>query len=100
MCRHFAPGQPPNECLHDRAEPPVEKKVANFCDYFVPRPGAFDEVEGAQKSEAKSKLDALFGGGEGGEDADRPDPLEEKPADERGADKDDLRSKLDDLFDD
>jgi hypothetical protein len=38
-----------------------EKERPNFCDWFKPRPGAFDSVGAAAESAAKSAADALFG---------------------------------------
>lgn len=91
MCKWYAPGRP-QDCDHDRADPPVEKEAANFCDYFAPTPKAFDRDEAAEKSVAKSKAAALFGLGDDAEEAGET-PL--------AADKDEnLRSKLDVLFDD
>lgn len=87
MCRWYSPGRPVN-CDHDRAEPPVEKEIANFCEFFSPTFGSFVASEAERKGAARSKFDALFGDGES----------EDQPAAEEG--KDDLRSKLDDLFDD
>lgn len=91
LCRWYAPGRPA-DCDHDRADPPVEKESANFCEYFAPLTGAFAEEEGRKKAGAKSKLDSLFGedsGEDGGENAE-----------EDGESGDDVRSKLDDLFKD
>ncbi len=93
MCRWYAPGRP-QDCDHDRAEPPVEKESANFCEYFSPSRTAFDREEASGKNAAQSKAAALFGDVEETEDSDDPDS--DKPADKA----DDARSKLDDLFDD
>lgn len=97
MCRWYAPGRPA-DCDHDRADPPVEKESANFCDYFSPIAGAYAEEEGRRKSGAKSKLDSLFGdaGDEGdgaGDGAESTDQDDDSP-------DDDVRSRLDDLFKD
>ena len=92
MCRWFAPGRP-QDCDHDRAEPPVEKASANFCEFFSPSTRAFDADDASERSAARSRADALFGDDAG--DSGEPDgdaPL-------RGGD-DNLKSKLDDLFDD
>lgn len=85
LCRWYAPGRP-GDCDHDRAEPPVEKESANFCEYFAPTAGSFVSSEAQQKAAARSRFDALFGDGDG------------QPSADDG--EDDLRSKLDDLFDD
>ena len=46
-------------------EPTVEevraKDQANFCDYFKPRPGAFDAGKLDAAAQARSELDKLFG---------------------------------------
>jgi len=88
MCRFYAPGRP-QDCEHDRAEPPVEKEGANFCEYFAPALETFQSADGQRKDAAKSKFAALFG-------------EEEANGDHEDVDKDpdDPRSKLDDLFDD
>lgn len=91
MCRWYAPGRP-GDCDHDRAEPPVEKENANFCEYFSPI-NAYVKSESERKDSAKSKFASLFGesGGEDGSDENEGarEPRESDP-----------RSKLDDLFDD
>ena len=89
MCRWYAPGRP-GDCDHDRADPPVEKENANFCEYFAPMVDAYASAEGRRKQDAQSRFDSLFGDGEAGSRADEDSP---------GAD-DDLQSRLDDLFKD
>lgn len=93
MCRHYAPSRP-GDCDHDRADPPVHKEGANFCDYYKPKFGAFEEEEGKRKSEAKSQFDALFGedSGDAGEEDDS------REGDRKSSPDDEIRSKLDDLF--
>ncbi len=89
MCQHYAPSRPA-ECDDDRADPPVIKESANFCEYFSP---AFDTYESAQadrKKDAESELAALF---------DK--EVEEDPSkDPAPSGQDDVRSKLDALFKD
>lgn len=34
-CRHFAPGRP-NDCIEPMAERVLDKKRANFCEFFDP----------------------------------------------------------------
>jgi hypothetical protein len=91
MCRWYAPGRP-SDCDHDRADPPVEKESANFCEFFSPLTGAFAEEEGRKKAGARTKLDSLFG-----EDAEEDSPEE---SDSGAGQEDDARSRLDDLFKD
>lgn len=38
-----------------------DKERANFCDWFKPRPGAFDTAGAATEAAAKSLADSLFG---------------------------------------
>lgn len=90
MCRHYMPEKRPY-CDHERAEPPVEKESANFCDYFKPT-NRFSEKDTARSDQAKSELDALFGGD--AIDVTETDDVFDAP------DEDDPLNKLNDLFDD
>lgn len=92
MCKWYAPGRP-NDCDHDRADPPVEKESANFCDYFAPATGTYAEREGERKQHAKSKFAALFD-----EDQDEDTPADDTDGEDE--EQNTLRSKLDDLFKD
>jgi hypothetical protein len=49
-------------CREPIAEEVKDKEHANFCDYFKPRPGAYSDAGIAAATQAKSQLDALFGG--------------------------------------
>lgn len=60
MCRFYAP-QYTSKCSHDRAEPAREIDIANFCQHFRLRHGAYAGGADAT-SQARSELDALFGG--------------------------------------
>ena len=90
LCRHYlADGV--SSCDHERAEPPVHKEGANFCDYFRPNPDAYEPTSESRHARAKANLDALFGNdqGEPNEGEDKAvDPIEQDPA----------RRRLDDLF--
>lgn len=89
MCRHYEPDRRPY-CGHERAEPPVEKESANFCDYF--KPANRYESEGTEMAgRARHNLAALFG--------ESPDPDATSAPDDHGH-ADHPRSRLDDLFDD
>lgn len=90
MCRWYAPGRP-GDCDHDRADPPVEKENANFCDYFVPT-NAYMKDEGERKAAARSRFADLFG-----EDSQE---AQDDISDLDAGDDPELRSKLDDLFKD
>ncbi|MBO6701994.1 MAG: hypothetical protein JJ921_06615 [Pseudomonadales bacterium] len=90
MCRHYMPDKRPY-CDHDRAEPPVEKESANFCDYFKPT-NRYSESDASKGDRAKSDLDALFRG-ETVDELDVDDVIDLP-------DQDDALNKWNDLFDD
>ena len=46
-----------NQCREPQAERQVDKEAGNFCDYFSFRTGG---RAGAPRTDARSKLDALF----------------------------------------
>lgn len=60
MCVAWDPGVA-KKCREDDAEEVKAKEQANFCDYFRPRPAAFDSALAAAGQRARSQLDALFG---------------------------------------
>lgn len=60
MCRHYAPRYI-SQCAHDMAEPPRDRELANFCQYFKPDPHAYVGREQREASAARRELDALFG---------------------------------------
>jgi hypothetical protein len=62
MCTHFAP-RLPTGCDEQDAPEVRDKANANFCDYFKPSATAFDATQGAADTQARAKLDALFGKG-------------------------------------
>lgn len=71
QCRFYAP-QYTTKCSHDRAEPAREVDVANFCQHFRLRGGAY--AGGADATvRARDELDALFAG-ERPTDDDAPEP--------------------------
>ncbi|XOV82521.1 MAG: hypothetical protein ACFHXK_16880 [bacterium] len=64
MCRHFDPANA-TRCHEDRAETPIEKEVANFCEYFDPAagrgPAGGNTDTGMDKAQqARQQLDDLF----------------------------------------
>ncbi len=81
-----------NQCAEPQADPVLDKERANFCDFFRPRANAFvaDEAEGA--SDAKTTLDALFGGDD--DDGGTKDEIDDKPPTEEDA----TRAELEKLF--
>ena len=95
-CRHFRPDIT-GECDEDRADPPVKKEVANFCDWYAPKSGAYQHSTGDRRDDAKDKLDALFDAASDdgqGEELTGPDVQERELSKE-----DETRAKLDSLFD-
>ena len=61
LCVHFTPDLT-GQCDDDRTDPPVHKETANFCDFFRPLSGAYEDARGSRRDAARSRLDALFGG--------------------------------------
>ena len=100
LCRHYDPKRT-MQCFEDRADPPLQKENANFCDFFAPRSGAFEARTSKASDAARGELDSLFGTNESAEGDDL-------PTDDAGPDTEDAaepptkeeeaRKKLDDLF--
>lgn len=67
LCRHYDPKRN-MQCFEDRADPPLQKENANFCDFFSPSADAYQAQTTDKGAQAKSALSALFGATEG-EDA-------------------------------
>ena len=88
MCQHYR-DLDHTKCAEDRADPPVIKENANFCEFFRPDRNAFNPNVTQASGAAKSRLDALFGG-----------DAEVESADDRPENNVTKRSALDDLFDD
>jgi hypothetical protein len=97
MCHHYRP-EITGECDEDRADPPVKKEVANFCDWYEPRFAAYQSATESKRDDAKDKLDTLFGNTDGEDDSDD-DDLDPRAATEPSP-ADEARSKLDTLFGD
>ena len=98
LCLHYAPRRP-SDCDHERADPPVIKESANFCDYFKPNRNAFDPKTESQQVSAEANFDALFGDAAAvDKDNEGDDPLafDKKSPDDKKADG----NPLDSLFDD
>ncbi|MEO8445347.1 MAG: hypothetical protein ABI567_10125 [Gammaproteobacteria bacterium] len=62
LCRSYDRSRP-RQCREEDAEEVRDKERPNFCDWFKPRPGAFDAAGAAAESAAKAAADSLFGGG-------------------------------------
>ena len=60
LCCHFDPNNN-MRCFEDRADPPLNKENANFCDFFAPAFDAFQSQTAIKSTTAQSQLDALFG---------------------------------------
>jgi hypothetical protein len=59
LCLNFAPHRP-KKCRQEEAEEVRNKEQANFCDWFKPRPGAFDGAIASAEQQARNRLDDLF----------------------------------------
>ena len=80
MCRHFDV-RVAKSCREPVAEEVKDKERANFCDYLEPSPDAYRPADPAA-TQARSKLEALFGPGPGTTAAQTsaPDPADEARA--------------------
>ncbi len=94
LCRHNDPNASMT-CFEDRADPPLQKENANFCDFFVPRFGAFENKTADKSASARSNLDALFS-----DASDEIDDTRAAPNDvDQALSKDEqAKKRLDDLF--
>lgn len=61
MCEFWDP-HVTRKCRQDDAEEIRAKEQANFCDYFRPRSGAFDQALASAGQRAREDLAALFSG--------------------------------------
>ncbi|HEX7044997.1 MAG TPA: hypothetical protein VF203_10310 [Burkholderiales bacterium] len=68
LCQFFDP-RTTRQCSEIRAEEVIDKERANYCDWFKPRPGAYDARAREKAASAKARLDALFDGGAASEEA-------------------------------
>ncbi len=95
FCQHYRPAES-SACEEDRADPPVIKENANFCDWFRPDGDAFSGDRTAKADTAKDRLQALFGADS---DAGTDEPTAEEDETETGLSKEAAaKSRLDDLF--
>ena len=95
LCRHFDPADN-MQCFEDRADPPLQKENANFCDFFSPKSGAFKARTADRSDSARANLDALFG--EAAEEDTREEGEMQKPTTESLTKEDTVKRRLDDLF--
>ncbi|MDG1114191.1 MAG: hypothetical protein P8N63_10510 [Pseudomonadales bacterium] len=91
MCRAFDISHR-SRCQEDRADPPLEKTNANFCDFFRPGEPVRRVSPQPDKSDASAALSALF------EDELAVSAFEEDPQVLGGHDE--LEQQLKDLFGD
>jgi hypothetical protein len=63
-CRHYDVRMN-NQCRETQADPVVDKKRRNFCEYFYfsREPFVAGGSGASKESEARAKLEAMFGGG-------------------------------------
>ena len=95
MCRNYVPDGSIT-CTDDRADPPVNKENANFCDFFRPT-NAYRQGSKERQVAAKGRLDTLFVSPQAAsEDTSgtdgKADPV---PVDDKEAE---ARRRLEDLF--
>ncbi len=60
LCINYKPSVA-DACREDRAEAVTDKERANFCDYFSPRPEAFEAGAISDDAKAWQQLAELFG---------------------------------------
>lgn len=85
-----------SKCSDERADPPVHKDSANFCEFFSPKPGAFDAGGDRASKRARGELKTLFGEEDDGGNApheDRAGQDDTTPSEEEKA-----RRELEKLF--
>ena len=93
LCRYYDP-QIPDQCAEDRADPPVNKEIGNFCEWFQPCVGAFRSSRTQKKDVSRNKLDSLFSDSKLEIEPDHPIDEASNPA----STEDEARAKLDSLF--
>ena len=96
LCRHYDPKRT-MQCFEDRADPPLQKENANFCDFFAPAVGAHDHRTSTRSADARHELDALFGS-ESADDADAVEDARQDAAQQPLSAEEEAKKKLDDLF--
>ncbi|MEM7080127.1 MAG: hypothetical protein AAF513_16015 [Pseudomonadota bacterium] len=93
MCQHYDPDKT-TSCFEDRADTPLQKENANFCDFFKPAHNVCRLERKASNSNARDALDALFAN-----PADPTEPSDEPPGDTAvPTPEEEARRKLDELF--
>jgi hypothetical protein len=96
LCRHYRTDVTAS-CDEDRADPPVIKENANFCDWFRPASGAFSGHRADRSAAAADRLNALFGGEDETDETNAsPEETDEPPREL--SPEETARARLDDLF--
>ena len=90
LCTYYDPGAI-SGCDEPRAEEVRDQERANFCDYFKPRPGAYEAADNAETMKAKAELAALFG-------VEAEKPASGPARNSAAAESDAAREELDRLF--
>ena len=62
LCRYYDTSKA-KHCQEPIAEEVRDKERANFCDYFAPRPDAYETRSRDDAVAARAALESLFGGG-------------------------------------
>jgi hypothetical protein len=96
LCIHYDASIAADQCAEDRADPPVIKDSANFCEWFAPRANAFGEDTNEKRDAALTKLDDLFAIDDPGKKPEA--KATEKPQATPPNREDDPRAALDRLF--
>ncbi|HEX5340775.1 MAG TPA: hypothetical protein VFX47_07830 [Gammaproteobacteria bacterium] len=60
LCELYDPHKA-QSCVEPRADPPLDKQRANFCEYFQPRVNAWQPQDQSPASKARAELENLFG---------------------------------------
>lgn len=100
LCRFYDPGIP-DQCEEDRADPPVNKEVGNFCEWFQPQMESFQSTRTQKKAASLNKLDSLFGEPNAETDTERseePGQTDVTSNSTPATKEDETRAKLDSLF--
>ncbi len=100
LCSHYG-ADITDQCDEDRADPPVVKENANFCDWFRPNASAFRGARTDRRQAAENRLSALFGTGES-DSEDEADVSAEgnAPQDSPQSKEAAAKARLDQLFSD
>ncbi|MEJ2360116.1 MAG: hypothetical protein P8Z75_01615 [Gammaproteobacteria bacterium] len=92
LCQFYNP-RLHDKCDNDQAEPAREVDVANFCDYFRPRPGAYTVTDNTRADDAMNQFKALFA------DSDPPaNPTQESAPTDKPSDPPSDKERFDALF--